>query len=60
MKGFVTAVLLALLLTGCGQAEQRKEFDIQYFEYFDTFTSFTVCAEDEEQFQEYEELFQSD
>ena len=60
MKGFVTAVLLALLLTGCGQAEQRKEFDIQYFEYFDTFTSFTVYAEDEEQFQEYARLFESE
>lgn len=60
MKRFVAAVLLALLLTGCAQAEQKKEFDVQYFDYFDTFTSFTVFAEDEKQFQEYAGLFQSE
>lgn len=60
MKRFVAAVWLALALTGCGQAEQRREFDVQYFDYFDTFTSFTVYAEDEEQFQKYARLFQSE
>ncbi len=60
MKRFVAAVWLALALTGCGQAEQRREFDVQYFDYFDTFTSFTAYAEDEEQFQKYARLFQSE
>lgn len=60
MKKFVAAVFLVLVLTGCVQAEQKREFDVQYFDYFDTFTSFTVYADDEEQFQEYAELFRSE
>ncbi len=60
MKRLWIVVFLLLFLTGCMQAEQRKAFDVQYFDYFDTFTSFTVYAEDEKQFQQYAELFQSE
>lgn len=60
MKKVVIMVFLLLFLTGCVQSEQKKAFDVQYFDYFDTFTSFTVYAEDEDQFQQYAELFQSE
>ena len=42
MKKVVIMVFLLLFLTGCVQSEQKKAFDVQYFDYFDTFTSFTV------------------
>ena len=35
MKKVVIMVFLLLFLTGCVQSEQKKAFDVQYFDYFD-------------------------
>lgn len=56
----VFLIFTAIAISGCGQAKpQLKEYSKQYFDYFDTFSSITIYAEGEEQFQEYEEMVQS-
>ena len=57
----VTAAVLILsgLAAGCGTAgirKKQKPFDVQYLTYFDTVTSITIYADDEEQFDEWEQL----
>ena len=53
---FLTAAS-AFLLSGCaGNNPKLTAYDAQYLDYFDTITSITICAESEEQFQEYKSL----
>lgn len=61
----VTAAVLILsgLAAGCGTAgirKKQKPFDVQYLTYFDTVTSITIYADDEEQFDEWEQLVHSE
>ena len=61
----VTAAVLILsgLAAGCGTAgirKKQKPFDMQYLTYFDTVTSITIYADDEEQFDEWEQLVHSE
>lgn len=61
----VTAAFLILsgLAAGCGTAgirKKQKPFDVQYLTYFDTVTSITIYADDEEQFDEWEQLVHSE
>lgn len=61
----VTAAVLILsgLAAGCGTAgirKKQKPFDVQYLTYFDTVTSITIYADDEEQFDEWEQLAHSE
>ena len=61
----MTAAVLILsgLAAGCGTAgirKKQKPFDVQYLTYFDTVTSITIYADDEEQFDEWEQLVHSE
>lgn len=61
----VTAAVLILsgLAAGCGTAgirKKQKPFGVQYLTYFDTVTSITIYADDEEQFDEWEQLVHSE
>ena len=61
----VTAAVLILsgLAAGCwtaGIRKKQKPFDVQYLTYFDTVTSITIYADDEEQFDEWEQLVHSE
>jgi len=52
---------LATALSGCGgRTAPLQEYRAQYFEYFDTVTAVTVCAENEAQFEKYEETVRAE
>lgn len=56
-KVILLAAAFAFLLSGCaGNGPKLTAYDAQYLDYFDTITSITICAESEEQFQEYKSL----
>lgn len=55
--GIGMIIAAGLFLGGCIQTKtQTNEYSKQYLDYFDTFSSITIYAENEEQFQKYEQL----